>query len=80
MKPVPMTVRGETQLREELDHLKNVRRPKIIEDIAVAREHQRWRGGQRMQPIRGVGSRRDGRPSEDRGHVVEQGLSRWMHR
>ncbi len=39
MKPVPMTVRGETQLREELDHLKNVRRPKIIEDIAVAREH-----------------------------------------
>ncbi|MGY5450127.1 transcription elongation factor GreA [Agarivorans sp. MS3-6] len=39
MKPVPMTVRGETQLREELEHLKTVVRPRIIEDIAVAREH-----------------------------------------
>ncbi|MDO6684247.1 MULTISPECIES: transcription elongation factor GreA [unclassified Agarivorans] len=39
MKPVPMTVRGETLLREELEHLKTVVRPKIIEDIAIAREH-----------------------------------------
>ncbi|WP_432452170.1 MULTISPECIES: transcription elongation factor GreA [unclassified Agarivorans] len=39
MKPVPMTVRGATQLREELEHLKTVVRPRIIEDIATAREH-----------------------------------------
>ncbi len=35
----PMTVRGEALLREELTDLKSVRRPKIIEAIAEAREH-----------------------------------------
>lgn len=39
MKPIPMTVRGAEQLREELDFLKNVRRPEIIKAIAEAREH-----------------------------------------
>lgn len=39
MKPIPMTLRGAERLREELDHLKSVRRPKIIADIADAREH-----------------------------------------
>ncbi|CNE79214.1 transcription elongation factor GreA [Yersinia nurmii] len=39
MKQIPMTVRGADQLREELDYLKGVRRPKIIADIADAREH-----------------------------------------
>ena len=39
MKPIPMTLRGAERLREELDHLKGVRRPKIIADIATAREH-----------------------------------------
>ena len=34
-----MTVRGADQLREELEFLKNERRPKIIADIAEAREH-----------------------------------------
>ena len=34
-----MTVRGAEQLREELDFLKNVRRPQIIAAIAEAREH-----------------------------------------
>ena len=34
-----MTVRGEALLREELTDLKSVRRPKIIEAIAEAREH-----------------------------------------
>ncbi len=34
-----MTVRGATLLREELDFLKNVRRPEIIKAIAEAREH-----------------------------------------
>ncbi|AJI95031.1 transcription elongation factor GreA [Yersinia ruckeri] len=39
MKQIPMTIRGADQLREELDYLKGVRRPKIIADIADAREH-----------------------------------------
>ncbi|MDH2997872.1 transcription elongation factor GreA [Pasteurellaceae bacterium LFhippo2] len=39
MKQIPMTVRGAEQLREELDFLKNVRRPEIIKSIAEAREH-----------------------------------------
>ncbi|MCW9709650.1 transcription elongation factor GreA [Avibacterium sp. 21-586] len=39
MQQIPMTVRGAAQLREELDFLKNVRRPEIIKAIAEAREH-----------------------------------------
>lgn len=34
-----MTVRGANLLREELEFLKNVRRPEIIKAIAEAREH-----------------------------------------
>jgi transcription elongation factor GreA len=36
---VPMTVRGEQMLRTELAELKTVTRPRIIQDIATAREH-----------------------------------------
>lgn len=39
MRKVPMTVEGEARLREELSHLKSVERPRIINDIAIAREH-----------------------------------------
>lgn len=39
MQQIPMTVRGANLLREELDFLKNVRRPEIIKAIAEAREH-----------------------------------------
>ncbi len=39
MNQTPMTVRGAEKLREELEHLKTVRRPEIIEAIADAREH-----------------------------------------
>lgn len=39
MTQTPMTIRGAQKLREELDHLKSVRRPQIIEAIADAREH-----------------------------------------
>lgn len=39
MKQIPMTLHGAQQLREELEYLKNVRRPKIIADIAEARAH-----------------------------------------
>lgn len=36
---VPMTIDGEARLREELQQLKSVERPKVIEAIADAREH-----------------------------------------
>lgn len=39
MSRVPMTVFGEQALREELDYLKSEKRPRIIKDIATAREH-----------------------------------------
>lgn len=39
MKQIPMTIRGAELLRKELDVLKNIRRPEIIEAIAEAREH-----------------------------------------
>ena len=39
MNQYPMTVQGADALRDELNHLKSVRRPEIIEAIAEAREH-----------------------------------------
>lgn len=39
MNKVPMTVNGAEKLREELDHLKRVERPRIVKSIAEAREH-----------------------------------------
>jgi transcription elongation factor GreA len=39
MNKVPMTVAGERALREELDHLKRIERPRITAAIAEAREH-----------------------------------------
>lgn len=37
--PIPMTVEGERLLRDELNRLKTVDRPRIIAAIAEAREH-----------------------------------------
>ena len=39
MNKSPMTVRGAKRLREELDRLKTVVRPKITKAIAEARAH-----------------------------------------
>jgi len=39
MQKFPMTVEGEKALREELDRLKKVTRPRIVAAIAEAREH-----------------------------------------
>lgn len=39
MNRVPLTIRGAEKLREELDELKSVKRPKVIEAIATARAH-----------------------------------------
>ena len=39
MNRVPLTARGAEQLREELDRLKRVERPRVIDAIAEARAH-----------------------------------------
>ena len=39
MNKVPITVRGAQKLQDELLQLKTVDRPKVIDDIATAREH-----------------------------------------
>lgn len=39
MQKIPMTVEGESRLRTELEHLKKVERPRIVEAIAEARAH-----------------------------------------
>jgi len=39
MTKYPMTIQGADALREELDHLKSVKRPEIVNSIAEAREH-----------------------------------------
>src|SRR5690349_18714867 len=39
MKRPPLTLKGAERLREELDRLKGVERPRIIEAIAEARAH-----------------------------------------
>lgn len=39
MQKFPMTIGGEKALRDELENLKKVVRPRIVADIAEAREH-----------------------------------------
>jgi transcription elongation factor GreA len=39
MNQNPMTAQGAEMLREELTHLKSVKRPEIVKSIAEAREH-----------------------------------------
>ncbi len=39
MSQTPLTVAGAERLRQELKELKSVKRPEVIEAIAVAREH-----------------------------------------
>ena len=39
MDKFPITANGEKKLRNELDRLTNIERPKIIEAISIAREH-----------------------------------------
>ena len=39
MSRAPLTLKGAQRLREELEHLKSVKRPKVIAAIAEAREH-----------------------------------------
>ena len=42
MQKIPLTVRGAELLKAELQHLKSVARPEVIEAIAEARSHGDW--------------------------------------
>ena len=39
MKQIPLTLKGAERLKEELQTLKFIKRPKVVEAIAVARDH-----------------------------------------
>jgi len=39
MNRIPLTPEGKEKLAEELNHMKKVERPKVINEIATAREH-----------------------------------------
>ena len=39
MEKEPITIQGLNQLKKELEELKNIKRPKIVEAIAEARGH-----------------------------------------
>ena len=39
MTRIPLTPEGKEKLTEELNHMKKVERPKVIQEIATAREH-----------------------------------------
>ncbi len=39
MNRVPLTPEGKEKLAEELNHMKKIQRPKVIQEIATAREH-----------------------------------------
>mgnify|MGYP005688260875 FL=1 len=39
MEKKPITPEGQTKLRSELDHLKNIKRQEIIDAISEARAH-----------------------------------------
>ena len=49
MDKIPMTVGGEAALRKELDHLKQVERPRIVAAIAEARAQGDLRGNAEYQ-------------------------------
>ena len=70
MKQIPMTVRGAEQLREELDFLKNVRRPQIIAAIAEAREHGDLKENQEIEGKLGSAQIIDVTKMQNNGKVI----------
>ncbi len=64
MNRVPMTVAGEKALREELEHLKKVERPRITKAIAEAREHGDLKENAEYHAAKEQQSLNEGRVSE----------------
>lgn len=68
---VPMTVAGERALREELQRLKSVDRPRIIEAIAEARAHGDLKENAEYHAAREQQSFCEGRIGEIEGKLAE---------
>lgn len=71
MNKFPMTVAGEARLREELEHLKKVERPRISQAIAEAREHGDLKENAEYHAAREQQSFAEGRIMEIEGKLAE---------
>ena len=71
MPQVPMTKTGEAALREELNHLKSVERPRIIQAIAEAREHGDLKENAEYHAAREQQSFAEGRVQDIEGKLAE---------
>lgn len=69
MNRVPLTVKGAEKLRTELDELKNVKRPQIIEAIATARAHGDLKENAEYHAARDQQSFAEGRIKEIEGKL-----------
>lgn len=71
MNRVPMTVEGEASLREELERLKKVDRPRIVTAIAEAREHGDLKENAEYHAAREQQSFCEGRIKEIEGKLAD---------
>lgn len=69
MNKIPLTVTGAQKLREELDELKSVVRPRIIKAIADAREHGDLKENAEYHAAREQQSFAEGRIAEIEGKL-----------